>query len=212
MSTLTPIRVKGTGIDISPFQHAIDWPSEGTSETAVAIMESLKEMIREDSGSRKNISSTGQERTGQAGPGDPTSVFESLAEAKIMTSRVVMHLDKAWRDRLFAALDSLLDIDDWSEDDQPILPQSFATFLRFMLQLSDSPEMPGLGVSDRGSVIAAWTEGNDRLTIEFLPADAVQWSLSCIVDDTIERAAGDSSVQRLLDVLSPYKPSRWFNK
>jgi hypothetical protein len=132
-----------------------------------------------------------------------------LARAKVMTSQVAMYLDRDWRDRLFAQLDDLLNVDDWHEDDEPMLIASFETFLRLILH--QKPERrPGLGLSHRGHLIAAWTAGADRLTLEFLRDDAIRWSLSCDITGERERAAGETHVARLPEILKPYSPERWF--
>jgi hypothetical protein len=126
-----------------------------------------------------------------------------------MTSNVVMHLDREWRDRLFAQLDDLLDVQDWHEDDEPLLDESFRTFLRLILY-QQPKRRPGLGLSHRGHLVAAWTTGADRLTLECAPGDTIRWVLSCQIDGEHERAAGETHVARLPEILRPYGPDRWF--
>lgn len=139
----------------------------------------------------------------------PEKLFDALAEVKLLTAKVAMHLDTHWRSRIFEQLDDLLDPDDWHEDDEPINASSFESFLRMIVFHSPS-RRPGFGVSIRGHLIAAWTTGLDRLTTEFLPNGTVRWVLSCEVDGVMERAAGETPVRRLMDVLAPYRPTRWF--
>jgi hypothetical protein len=135
--------------------------------------------------------------------------FDALANVKILTSRIAMHLDQEWRDRLFQQLDSLHDLDEWEDGDQPVQQPSFATFLKAMLNIN--PERrPGLGLSNAGHLIAAWTTNQDRLTIEFLPGDRTRWVLSRQYDDDVERFAGDTAVARLAAGLAPYNPQHWF--
>src|SRR5947207_2982898 len=62
--------------------------------------------------------------------GLPEQVFEALAAAKILTSQVAMHLERAWRDRLFQQLDTLHDTSEWEEGDEPMRQSSFVTFLK----------------------------------------------------------------------------------
>ena len=120
-----------------------------------------------------------------------------------------MHLNGEWRAKLFHQLDSLLDPAEWELGDQPLQESSFATFLKAMLNIN--PERrPGLGLSSVGHLIAAWTTGADRLTIEFLPSDRVRWVLSRRYDDDIERFAGETGVARLAEGLHIYNPEHWF--
>ena len=139
----------------------------------------------------------------------PERLYDALARVKLLTAQVSMHLDTEWRSRIFEQLDDLLDAEDWHEDDDPIKASSFETFLR-MIIFHNTLRRPGFGVSNRGYLIAAWTSGSDRLTTEFLPNDKVRWVLSCEVDDETERAAGETPVRRLMEVLAPYSPPRWF--
>ena len=139
----------------------------------------------------------------------PEKLYDALARVKLLTAQVAMHLDAEWRSRIFEQLDDLLDVEDWHEDDDPVKAASFETFLR-MIIFHNPPRRPGFGVSNRGYLIAAWTSGLDRLTIEFLPNDTVRWALSCEIDGETERAVGETQVRRLLKVLAPYSPSRWF--
>ena len=139
----------------------------------------------------------------------PEKLYDALARVKLLTAQVAMHLDAEWRSRIFEQLDDLLDAEDWHEDDDPIKASSFQTFLR-MIIFHNPSRRPGFGVSNRGYLIAAWTSGSDRLTIECRPNDTVRWVLSCEVDGEIERASADTPVRRLMEVLAPYSPPRWF--
>ena len=139
----------------------------------------------------------------------PERLYDALARVKLLTAQVAMHLDTEWRSRIFEQLDDLLDAKDWHEDDDPINASSFETFLR-MIIFHNPSRRPGFGVSNRGYLIAAWTSGSDRLTIECRPNDTVRWVLSCEIDGETERASADTPVRRLMEVLAPYSPPRWF--
>ena len=139
----------------------------------------------------------------------PEKLYDALARVKLLTAQVAMHLDTEWRNRIFEQLDDLLDAKDWHEDDDPINASSFETFLR-MIIFHNPSRRPGFGVSKCGYLIAAWTSGSDRLTIECRPNDTVRWVLSCEVDGETERASADTPVRRLMEVLAPYNPPRWF--
>jgi hypothetical protein len=136
-------------------------------------------------------------------------LFDALADVKILTSQVAMHIDGEWRDRLFRQLDSLHDPAEWEDGNEPIQQSSFATFLKAMLSIN--PERrPGLGLSHTGHLIAAWTTDQDRLTIEFLPNDRVRWVLSRHYEGDTARFAGDTAVSRLAEGLASYHPEHWF--
>lgn len=136
-------------------------------------------------------------------------LFDATSGVKILTSQVAMHLDSTFREKLFAQIDYLHDHDDWDPEDKPVQNASFTTFLRTILYIKPK-RYPGLGLSYTGNVIAAWTTGKDRLTIEFLPDDQVKWVLSKHYSNgEVERSASQSSVLRILECLAPYNPENW---
>jgi hypothetical protein len=139
-------------------------------------------------------------------------LFDATANVKILTSQVAMYLDNAWREKLFRQIDSLHDVDEWDPEDAPIRQSSFNTFLKAIVQIK--PErLPGLGLSHRGLLIAAWTTGRNRLTIEFLEGGRVRWVISRRRDnDEPEQYAGHTSVNHLLEGLQPHHPEEWFSK
>lgn len=146
----------------------------------------------------------------------PTSIrsleerlYDSRAFCKIKTSEVAMYLSDEWRKGFFSQLDNLMDIENWEEDDTPVISTSFTTLLR-MLTLIKPERRPGLGSTSGGNIIAAWTTEKDRLTIECLAGDRVRWVLSRIINGVRESAAGEVQLPRLQAVLSPYSPNRWF--
>jgi hypothetical protein len=137
-------------------------------------------------------------------------VFDALATVKILTASVAMHLSQESRRKLFGQLDSLHETEQWEPGDKPIHPSSFETFLKALLTIR--PERrPGLGLSHTGDLIAAWTTGRDRLTIEFLPNDRVRWVLARDRGNgEPDRFAGQVDVSRLVESLAPYRPEHWF--
>lgn len=139
-----------------------------------------------------------------------TRLFDALAAVKILTAQVAMHLDGEWRTKLFAQLDSLHDPEEWEAGDEPINQSSFQTFLKAFLAIKPA-RRPGLGLSHTGNLIAAWTTGRDRLTIEFLPEDRVRWVLAQYRDEgEPDRFAGQVEVSRLVQGLAPHHPKHWF--
>jgi hypothetical protein len=138
-------------------------------------------------------------------------LFDAVAAVKVLTAQVAMHLDREWRDKLFRQLDSLHDPSEWETGDLPVQQASFSTFLKAMLILN--PERrPGLGLSHNGNLIAAWTTGKDRLTIEFMLHDRLRWVLSLYYDDGPVRYAGDAPVARLVEGLAKHNPEHWFSR
>lgn len=137
------------------------------------------------------------------------SLFDATAKAKILTSQVAMHLSVDWRSKLFKQLDSLHDIDEWDPDDKPLQQESYKTFLKAICQLKPGTR-PGLGLSNSGYLIAAWTSKKNRLTIEFMPGSRVRWVISRFSEDGLEQFAGNTSVTKLQDGLRPHRPEEWF--
>lgn len=136
-------------------------------------------------------------------------LFDATARVKILTAQVAMHLDREWRDKLFKQLDSLHDPDEWESEDAPLQEASFATFLKAIFQLKPKIR-PGLGLSNSGRLLAAWTAGKNRLTIEFLPNDRVRWVTSRYPEDELEQFAGNTTVSKLQESLLPHHPEEWF--
>ena len=136
-------------------------------------------------------------------------LFDATANVKILTAQVAMHLDREWRDRLFLQLDSIHDPDEWEEQDSPIQHVSFSTFLKAIFEIKPKV-MPGLGLSNGGNLVAAWTSDRTRLTIEFISGDRVRWVLSSYPDGELEQFAGTASVTRLSDCLNSYGLTEWF--
>ena len=136
-------------------------------------------------------------------------LFDATANVKILTSQVAMHLERAWRDKLFRQLDSLHDLDEWEQNDEPIQKDSFACFLKAIFQIKPQ-RRPGLGLSSMGNLIASWTTDLDRLTVEFLPGDRVRWVITQQCNCESEYFSGQTAVSRLADGLAPYQPEKWF--
>ena len=135
-------------------------------------------------------------------------LFDATAGVKVMTSQVAMYLDSQWRSKLFKQIDLLHDVDEWEQGDEPLQRESFATFLKAICELKPQKK-PGLGLTSSGQLIAAWTAGSSRLTIEFL-GNRVKWVISRMIDDEIEHYVGDTTVNRLAAGLGPHHTEEWF--
>jgi hypothetical protein len=138
-------------------------------------------------------------------------LFDSRAQFKVLTSQIAMHIDAAWRAQLFRQLDSLLDSEEWPGDEVPPTIGSYRTLIRLLLLLKPSIK-PGFGASHDGHIIAAWTTGRNVLTVECFPRDQIQWSLVRIREsgEQPERAVGKNKIERLSEILAPYRPEIWF--
>jgi hypothetical protein len=137
-------------------------------------------------------------------------LYDALSAFKVRTATIAMHLDRDWRSRLFEQLDSLLATQDWEPEDETPTLASFSTFIRMLVFLKPD-RRPGLGATSDGRLIATWTVGDDRLTMECWPNDIMRWHLSTLIDGERERAAAETPISRLGAVLAPYNPQRWFN-
>ncbi|MCY1670170.1 hypothetical protein OVA07_04000 [Novosphingobium sp. SL115] len=137
-------------------------------------------------------------------------LFDATAEAKRWTSQVAMRLDPKARLRFFRQLDRLHDEDEWFEGDRPVALDSYKAFVRAYVSGSIGGK-PALALAQDGRIVAIWQDGADKLTIEFFPRDKVRYLVSQTVDGERERFAGDTSIGRLSQVLSPFECVRWFD-
>ena len=180
-------------------------------ELELAFSSETKRLARQVDALRHHLSPTSHDQTLLPRKDLAERLFDALASAKVITASVAMHLDCARRDKLFRQLDSLHDLAEWEEGDEPLQQSSFETFLKAMLAVNPERQ-PGLGLSHAGHLIGAWTIGRDRLTIEFLPNDWVKWVLAQYKeDDEARRFAGQTPVSELTESLAPYQPEHWFS-
>lgn len=135
-------------------------------------------------------------------------LFDATAAAKIWTSRVAMHLDRTARDRFFTQLDRLHDEEEWVGRDLPVNLESYKSLIRAFVSLGIK-KGPSLALMPGGNLLAMWRAGDAMLTVEFLPGDRAKWLLSRPLGEEVERAAGETSLRRIRDVLAPYDADRW---
>ncbi|MER2519632.1 MAG: hypothetical protein ABTQ34_02965 [Bdellovibrionales bacterium] len=136
-------------------------------------------------------------------------LYEATARIKILIAKLSMHMEQEWRSNLFRQIDFLHTPEDWQEEDAPANTESFANFLKALLDIKPHL-LPGLGLTYEGNIIAAWTTGKDRLTLEFLPNGHVQWVMSICAENEAERLGGKVAVSRLRERLSNNDLQRWF--
>ena len=137
-------------------------------------------------------------------------LYDSRATFKIATNSVAMHFDREWQRRFFIQLDALMDVDEWDRQDQFITEPAFRTLLRVLLMLRGK-RRPGLAVGPDGSIIAAWTAGPNRLTLECQAADTIRWIVTQIIDGEPDIAAGQTKLTHLFDRISSFNPGQWFD-
>jgi hypothetical protein len=204
MSELQPIRNKSVPDPRTNALMSVLSPSLGVGKESTFITRGLKEIASNASPSSFSLS----QPHGGARSIDE-QLYDALASAKIITSQISMHLEKLWRDRVFARLDELLSIESWDQADKVLDNSSYSTFLRTILFLKPAVQ-PNFGISHRGHLLADWTTGRDSLVLEFLPSDEVRWVLVRYIDGERESAAGQTPLRRISAVLEPYAPERWF--
>jgi hypothetical protein len=173
-------------------------PSHAVGEESILISKRLRGMMRSE-----------PQQSIQAAESLPERLFRASAELKVLISQVSMHLPEAWRLQVFRQLDGLYDAEARDDTDPLIDPRSFMTFLRTIL-FHRPLGRPGLGIGPSGALLLGWVQDRDTLTIEFLPLDMLRWAVVRRIGDNVESATGKTSLRRLLDVLRPYQPERWF--
>jgi hypothetical protein len=196
-------REKISALDPSKPMFSERFISPGISKTARDLSPVLREML-----SRTDSPTRALTTFGPVAKELPERLYEALATVKLMTSKVSMHLSDDWRWQLFRELDDLLDPDAWHDDDPPLSGPSFATYLRFHLLIRPHRQ-PNFGISSAGNLLGGWIRDRDRLTLEFLPQDAIRWVLVRYLDDERETAAAQVALPRLMEVLRPFSPEVW---
>lgn len=137
-------------------------------------------------------------------------LFDSKADAKRFMSQIATRIQEKRKKQLYRQLDSILDIDEWIEGDEPLTLTSYQTFMRLMLVIQPDVK-PGLGLTADGHLIATWSSGDARLSIYCFANDVLRYVLSHVVDNRRETHAGDASIKRLKDCIAPFNPRQWFS-
>lgn len=93
-----------------------------------------------------------------------------------------------------AALDVLLDKENWYEEDELPREASFVNFLKWML-FSKNFDWETIGISDAGTILVGWLTERIQLTANFYEEDLVAWTSQIRSHTGVEYAAGTSSLQ-----------------
>jgi hypothetical protein len=123
-------------------------------------------------------------------------IFDRLVALKVLASQFAMHLAKDQQSRLFDELDYLLAVDGWDAEDALLDIRSFRSFLRWIIYAKFF-SWESLGISNKGTVLAAWQSERTLMTADFVEGERVIWTVKhrSDVDPEGEYAAGDSSLK-----------------
>lgn len=133
----------------------------------------------------------------------PAAAFE----LKSRFGQFSMHLSPSWRESVFKQLDQILDKDSWDFDD--IIPEesSWTTLIRLLIWCRFK-RLPGLGIFN-GHPMLTWVNDTIRINITCYPDDLVRWVASRRIGDRLESSIGDTTPNRMSDVLYAYNDGSW---
>ena len=117
------------------------------------------------------------------------TLFKNRADLNLLTSQVAMHLSTEVRHNLFHAIDRLLNITEWEDDSSQIDEKSFRSFLRFTIYARPR-NIPNLGVSPDGALLAGWHADGESVHVEFVPDD------QCMAIIRLQSARGPERIAR----------------
>lgn len=138
-------------------------------------------------------------------------VEQQLSIIQDTISDVSMHLPNGFAPGLNRQFANLMDEDAWEDDDELIGLEALSTLLMAIIHTKTS-KRPSIGTNGRGSITAAWANGENRLMIECLPSGKAAGVLSRRMGDDLERTAFDPvRTDRLPIVLAAYEPGVWFD-
>jgi hypothetical protein len=118
-----------------------------------------------------------------------TILFKNRADLKVITSKVAMHLTNEQRHSIFSAIDRLLSVTEWEDESSEIDEKSFQSFLRFTIYARPR-NLPNLGVSPDGALLAGWHADGKSIHVEFLPED------QCMALVRLQSARGPERIAR----------------
>jgi hypothetical protein len=142
----------------------------------------------------------------------PTALKKRLRIIQDAISEVSMHLPSGFAIGLNRQFANMMDEDAWEGEDELTSPVALNAFI-LLLRETRTMRRPGIGTNGRGSVTAAWTVGENRLTAECLPTGKVSLIVSRRTENgEIERAAfSPMRPERVREILGPFKPEVWFD-
>ncbi|MER8745885.1 hypothetical protein NKH54_22785 [Mesorhizobium sp. M1004] len=115
-------------------------------------------------------------------------IFDTLIALKVETSKVAMHLSIAARNRIFAELDYILDVETWDEGDYLPDIESYKRFLKWIIFTGDTT-WTSLGVDDGGRILVAWVREQQTMTANF--DEVVRWTKRADMEGAIQISLGE---------------------
>ncbi|PWB58154.1 MAG: hypothetical protein C3F17_19235 [Bradyrhizobiaceae bacterium] len=102
-------------------------------------------------------------------------IFDSLVNLKTAVATYAMHLPPEERHRIFERLDSVINAEDWHEEDPLPIVDSFKAFLQWLV-FTNSFGWSSIGVSQEGTILVAWSRPHVAVTASFGPSGRVTWT------------------------------------
>lgn len=121
-------------------------------------------------------------------------IFDSLVSLKVAVSQYAMHLPPEERGRIFSRLDSVINVDDWHEEDQLPLLQSFQNFLKWIV-FARRFDWSSIGVSNEGNILIAWSRPKLALTANFSTGNKITWTATVDTEIGPAHAVGTCTLQ-----------------
>ncbi len=121
-------------------------------------------------------------------------LFDCLVSLKVAASQYAMHLSAQERHRIFHRLDSVINVEDWHEDDTLPRLDSFRNFLKWMIYSKDF-SWSSIGVSNEGNILVAWSRPNLALTANFSTQNKLTWTAAMETENGPAHAVGACSLQ-----------------
>lgn len=139
-------------------------------------------------------------------------VGERLRLIQDAISDVSMHLPSGFARGLNRQFANLMDEDAWEHTDELISLEALSAFLVTLVR-TNTTKRPGIGTNGIGSVTAAWTEGQNRLTIEFLPCGRASVIVTRFLqtDEPVRSAFAPMRPDLICTMLAPFAPEVWFD-
>ena len=128
-------------------------------------------------------------------------LFRNRASLKLITAQVAMHFSGDERKSLFAAIDRLLDEENWEDESSEINVDTFRTYLRFLI-FTRPRRRASYGVSPDGSLLASWHRNEKSVYVEFLPQDKARVIIKLVSDRGPETLAWQGHVARLREFIT----------
>ncbi len=181
----------------------LNWVELPRIQTSAAIMNSLPN-------SRIQVSAEKSGTLFQSVPQQASfeeKLFDSLVSLKVSVSQYAMHLPLGERHRIFDRLDSVLNIDDWHEEDRLPLLRSFQNFLKWTIY-SRRFDWSSIGVSNEGNILIAWSRSKLALTANFSSEGIVTWTAAVDTETGPAHAVGSCSLQYFAKLSVFYLESR----